>query len=108
MKNRPVNTTAAVIRSEMTPDRPRSVVHGGSGHKALESVRLREYQDGNMTGTEMVMWFLQDVDRATRADISGATGIAWATVDNALHAIENDHHLTRHRYCDPEEYSWKR
>lgn len=104
---RPVNKTAAVIRSEMSAGQTgRS--QRGMGFKALESVRLREYQDSNMTSLEMVSWFLQDVAWATRADISGATGLAWATVHGALEAIERDHHLARDPHRDPEEYAWKR
>lgn len=100
------NTTASVIRSEMsthtTQRVPRRV-----GQRSVESVKLREYAEGNMTPVEMVSWFLQEVDRATRADISGATGLAWATVHGALEAIEKDHHLLTWRVNDPWEYAWK-
>jgi hypothetical protein len=99
---------AAVIRSEISSAPPPQSTQRPHGLKHLESIRLREYQDGNMTSVEMVTMFLQDVDRATRADISGATGLAWATVHNALMELDSQHHLRRHLHTDPEEYSWKR
>lgn len=105
---RPVNRTAMTIRSEMNPGQVRAPERRRVGLKTLESIHLREYQDGNMTSTEMVAWFLQEVDRATRADISGATGLAWATVHNALENIDREHHLRRYLHSDPEEYAWKR
>lgn len=103
---KPENLTALAIKSEMTPTE-RPTVARTAVFRRLEGVRLREYQDGNMTSIEMVEWFLQDVERATRADIAGATGLSWATVHGALEAIEAANHLRRYANTDPEEYSWK-
>lgn len=76
--------------------------------RSVESIKLREYHDGNMTSSEMILWFLQDVDRATRADIAGATMLSWAVVDRVIQELEQARQLRRYTICDPEEYAWKR
>lgn len=106
-QSKPINATALAIKSEMTPAGPRSAVRRVAGFRRLEGIRLREYQDGNMASVDMVSWFLQDVEQATRADMSGATGLAWATIDNAIKALEHERHLRRIPNTDPEEYAWK-
>ncbi len=103
------NKTALAIRSEMTPAtaKARPAITPQAAIRPVESIRLREYADRNMTSIEMVTMFLQDVSAATRADISGATGLAWATVHNALMELEGQRHLRRQPNTEPEEYSWK-
>lgn len=76
------------------------------GTRRLESIRLREYAT-HETALERVTAFLQDVDGATRADISGATGEAWATVHNALNVLLADGHLDTEKTATPWVYRWK-
>lgn len=101
-----VNATAAVIRSEMQPNNPRPAKRV-LDRRNVEAIRLRDYHDGNATPIEMVTMFLQDVERATRCDISGATMLSWATVDGVLQRIEKDRHLRRYpNESGLEEYAW--
>lgn len=76
------------------------------GSRSIESVKLREYAT-HETALERVTAFLQDTDGATRADISGATGEAWATVHNALNALQADGHLSTETTATPWVYRWK-
>lgn len=76
------------------------------GSRRLESVHLREYETYE-TALERVSAFLQDTDGVTRADISGATGEAWATVHNVLNVLLADGHLDIETTVSPWVYRWK-
>lgn len=76
------------------------------GTRTIESVHLREYAKHEST-MERVTAFLQDVDGATRADISGATGMAWATVHKVLAQLLADGHLEIESTATPEVYRWR-
>lgn len=106
-KRKPENRTAFAIKSEMTPTKP-SAPPQRTELRPVESVRLREYHDQDMTSEEMIVWFLEDVSQATRADIAGATMLSWAVVDRVIQELEQKRQLRRFTYCDPEEYAWKR
>lgn len=107
-QRRPENRTALTIKSEMTSAEQSVITRHVVGFRRLESIRLREYHDSNMTSDEMIVWFLQDVDQATRADIAGATMLSWAVVDRVIQELEQKRQLRRFTTCDPEEYAWKR
>lgn len=76
------------------------------GSRRVESVHLREYATHETT-MERVTAFLQDVDGATRADISGATGMAWATVHTVLTQLLAEGHLEIETTVRPEVYRWR-
>lgn len=104
MKRKPA--MAAVIRSEMTAV-PTVAPPRIGGRRSPESVHLREYQDGNSTAEEMVAGFLQEVYHATRADVSGATGLAWDTLQRVFDKFEKAGQLRINKAVSPWEYSWK-
>lgn len=79
-----------------------------TGIRSIEGIRLREYQDANMTPHEMVIWLLEEVAQATRSDICGATGISWAAIDGIIQDLEQRGQIRRYTICKPEEYAWKR
>lgn len=77
------------------------------GSRSIDSVHLREYAKPGETTLERVTAFLQDTDGATRADISGATGMAWATVHKVLAGLLQEGHLSIESSATPEVYRWR-
>lgn len=76
------------------------------GTRTIESVHLREYST-HETALERVTAFLQDVDGATRAEISGATGDSWASVHGVLAALIEEGRVSPESTVTPEVYRWR-
>lgn len=76
--------------------------------RSKDMVCLGEYATAGETAYERVCGFLQDVECATRADISGATGEAWATVHGVLATLQSDSLIVVDSTTHPWEYRWKR
>lgn len=80
---------------------------GKSIRKSVESVRLRTFHQFGDTPQDDIEAFLQSVDWATRADISGATRCSWASVDGVLKVLVGAGYVTVNETVDPWEYRWK-
>lgn len=77
------------------------------GSRSIDSVHLREYAKPDQNTLERVTAFLQDTDGATRADISGATGMSWAAVHAVLADLLEHGHLSIESSVTPEVYRWR-
>ena len=77
------------------------------GSRPVDGVHLREYANQHQSPTQRITTFLKDTDGVSRSDISGATGLSWATIHKVLNVLREDGHLIIESTATPEAYRWR-